>query len=63
MYLGAATLPFTYIPILVIANDRSYMGDLRNGRLANTLGTIYLLAVSTAAVAALPLLITTKAGA
>ncbi len=62
VYLGAATLPFTYIPILIIANDRRYMKDLTNGRLANGLGTIYLFVVSAAAAAAIPLLIATKAG-
>ncbi|MPZ72181.1 MAG: hypothetical protein GEU74_02955 [Nitriliruptorales bacterium] len=62
VYLGAATLPFTYIPILVIANDRQYLGDLANGRLANVLGVVYLLVVTVAALAALPLLISTKGG-
>jgi manganese transport protein len=63
VYLGAATLPFTYVPILVIANDRRYMGELINGRLANSLGVVYLVVVSAAALAAIPLLIITKAGA
>ncbi|MDQ3953940.1 MAG: Nramp family divalent metal transporter [Actinomycetota bacterium] len=62
VYLGAATLPFTYIPILVIANDRRYMKDLVNGRLANGLGVVYLFIVTAGALAALPLLIATKAG-
>lgn len=62
VYLGAATLPFTYIPILVIANDRRYMKDLVNGRLANALGLVYLFIVCAGALAALPLLIATKAG-
>ncbi|OKJ94500.1 hypothetical protein AMK26_32220 [Streptomyces sp. CB03234] len=63
VYLAAAVLPLTFLPILVIANDRRYLGDRVNGRVANTLGTIYLLAVTAGAVAALPLLIATKAGA
>lgn len=62
VYLGAATLPFTYIPILVIANDKRYLGDLVNGRLANLLGVVYLVVVTAAALAALPLLIATKGG-
>lgn len=62
VYLGAATLPFTFIPILIVANDRRYMADLTNGRLANFLGSIYVLVVAAAAIAALPLLIATKAG-
>ncbi len=63
VYLGAATLPFTFLPILVVANDRRYLGDLVNGRLANALGIVYLVLVSAAAVLALPLLIATKGGA
>jgi len=62
VYLGAAVLPLTYLPILVIANDRRYLGDRVNGRLANAVGTVYLLLVVAGALAALPLLIATKAG-
>ncbi|HVM09671.1 MAG TPA: divalent metal cation transporter [Acidimicrobiales bacterium] len=62
VYLGAATLPFTYVPILIVANDRNYLGDHVNGRLANGLGVIYLVVVTAAALAALPLLIITKGG-
>lgn len=62
VYLGAATLPLTYIPILVIANDRHYLGDLSNGRIANFFGVVYLVVVIAAGIAALPLLVATKAG-
>lgn len=62
VYLGAITLPFTFIPILVIANDDRYLGDLTNGNLANGVGLVYLAIVTAAAVAALPLLIATKGG-
>ncbi len=62
VYLGAATLPFTYIPILMVANDKRYMGDHVNGRLANFFGVIFLAIVTLSAIAALPLLITTKGG-
>ena len=62
VYLGAATLPFTYIPILIVANDRRYLGDQVNGRLSNGLGVVYLVVVTADALAALPLLIATKAG-
>src|SRR6476620_12587941 len=30
------------LPILVVANDRTYLGRHANGRLANTLGSVYL---------------------
>ena len=59
---SAVALPLTYFPILVVANDPSYMGKHANGRLANTLGAIFLLAVTLAAVAAIPLMLWTKAG-
>ena len=39
---SAMALPLTYFPILVVANDPDYMGEHVNGRLANTLGTVYL---------------------
>ena len=35
----AVALPLTYLPILVVANDRTYMGEHVNGRVANLLGT------------------------
>jgi manganese transport protein len=62
VYLGVLTLPLTWLPILVIANDRRYMGAEVNGRLANAVGVVYLVLVTVAAVAALPLLIATKGG-
>ena len=38
--LSAAALPLTYFPILVIANDPSYMGDEHtNGRFLNAIAT------------------------
>ena len=59
---SAVALPLTYFPILVVANDRSYMGEHVNRRLANTLGVVFLVAVTLAAVAAIPLMLWTKAG-
>lgn len=59
---SAVALPLTYFPILVVANDRDYMGEHTNGRLANFLGSIFLVVVCVAAAAALPLMIWTKMG-
>jgi Mn2+/Fe2+ NRAMP family transporter len=59
---SAVALPLTYFPILVVSNDPDYMGDRVNGHLANALGTIYLLLVCVAAVAALPLMVYTRMG-
>jgi Mn2+/Fe2+ NRAMP family transporter len=59
---SAIALPLTYFPILVVANDRTYMGEHVNGKLANGLGSLYLCVVVVAAVAAIPLMVVTKAG-
>jgi Mn2+/Fe2+ NRAMP family transporter len=59
---SAVALPLTYFPILVVANDPDYMGDNVNGRLANALGTVYLILILVAAVAAIPLMIWTRMG-
>jgi Mn2+/Fe2+ NRAMP family transporter len=59
---SAIALPLTYLPILVVANDKTYMGDHVNGRLANFFASIYLVLIMAAAVAAIPLMIITKAG-
>jgi manganese transport protein len=59
---SAVALPLTYFPILVVANDPVYMGDEVNGRLANGLGTVVLVMIAIAAVAAIPLMVLTAAG-
>lgn len=59
---SAVALPLTYLPILVVANDREYMGGRVNGRVMNFFGTIYLGIIVVASVAAIPLLIVTGAG-
>jgi Mn2+/Fe2+ NRAMP family transporter len=59
---SAVALPLTYLPILLVANDRQYMGDRVNGRLANGLGSIFLVIVLVASLAALPLMIWTRMG-
>ena len=55
-------LPLTYLPILVIANDRTYMGSKVNGKLANVLGIIYFIVILAIAVAAIPLMLITHGG-
>jgi Mn2+/Fe2+ NRAMP family transporter len=59
---SAVALPLTYFPILVVANDPDYMGEHVNGRLANTLGMVYLVVIAVAALAAVPLMIYTRMG-
>ncbi|MFC8492033.1 NRAMP family divalent metal transporter [Streptomyces sp. NPDC057235] len=62
LVFAAVALPLTYLPILVVANDPEYMGEARNGWFANLMGGVYLIVVLVAAVAAIPLMIATKAG-
>jgi manganese transport protein len=59
---SAVALPLTYIPILLVANDRNYMREYVNGRLANVLGLIYLVVIVVISLAAVPLLILTNVG-
>ncbi len=59
---SAVALPLTYFPILVVANDPDYMGQHVNGRVANTMGTVYLVVIAVAAVTAIPLMIWTRMG-
>lgn len=59
---SAIALPLTYLPILIVANDPEYMGDKTNGRLLNVFGSIYLVIIVVASVAAIPLMIVTGAG-
>nr|WP_246242747.1 divalent metal cation transporter [Flexivirga aerilata] len=61
--LGAAAIPLTFLPVLLIANDRDYLADQVNGRLANAFGVIFLAVVTVVSVVTLPLLFWTRAGA
>jgi Mn2+/Fe2+ NRAMP family transporter len=60
--LSAAALPLTYLPILVVANDRQFMGDKVNRRLSNAVGSVYLVLLVAVAIATIPLMIATRAG-
>jgi manganese transport protein len=59
---AAMALPLTYLPILIIANDPDYLRDRVNGRVRNFLGLTYLGLLLVASIAAIPLMIITKAG-
>jgi Mn2+/Fe2+ NRAMP family transporter len=61
--LAAAALPLTYFPILVVANDRDYMGDKVNSRPLNVVAFVYLVLLVAVAIATIPLMIITKGGA
>jgi Mn2+/Fe2+ NRAMP family transporter len=55
-------LPLTYLPLMLLANDRSYMGRHANKWLAKGLGWVYFAIVSAAAIAAIPLYLLTSGG-
>jgi Mn2+/Fe2+ NRAMP family transporter len=59
---SVVALPLTYIPILLVANDRAYMGRYGNGRVGNVFGVFYLVVLLVVAVAAIPLLIASNMG-
>ena len=55
-------LPLTYLPLLLLAGDKKYMGEHVNGPLAKSLGWLYFAIITAAAIAALPLYILTSGG-
>jgi Mn2+/Fe2+ NRAMP family transporter len=59
---SAIALPLTYIPILIVSNDRGYMGRFVNGRVSNALGLVFLVVILVASIAAIPLMIISGAG-
>ncbi|MEW1848133.1 Nramp family divalent metal transporter [Nonomuraea angiospora] len=62
LVFSAAALPLTYLPVLMISNDRDYMGDKVNGVFSNTLGTVFMILLVVVSIAAIPLMLATKAG-
>jgi manganese transport protein len=59
---AVVALPLTYLPILLIAGDRSFMGKHANGRFSAALGWIYFVVIVVLAIVAIPLLLMTNAG-
>jgi len=59
---SVVALPLTYIPILLVANDRAYMRSYANGVVANVFGVFYLVVVLVIALAAIPLLLLSNMG-
>lgn len=60
--LGAAAIPLTYFPVLVVANDRAAMGRHVNPRWLNALGVAFLVVMVAVSVVTVPLLFLTRAG-
>jgi Mn2+/Fe2+ NRAMP family transporter len=61
--LSVVALPMTYLPVLLIARDRTFMGEHANGKLAATLGWLYFAIILLVALAAIPLMLITDGGA
>jgi manganese transport protein len=59
---SVVALPLTYVPILLVANDRAYMGRHANGIVGNVFGIFYLVVVLVIAIAAIPLLVLSNMG-
>jgi len=59
---SVVALPLTYLPILLVANDKAYMGTHANGRLANVLGIGYFVIILAVSLSAIPLMILTNVG-
>jgi len=59
---AVVALPMTYLPVLLIAGDRSFMGTHANGPISRTLGWAYFALIIVLALAAVPLLLATNGG-
>ena len=59
---SVVVLPFTYFPVLVVAKDKTIMGEHANGPFANVLGWFYLVMITLTALAAIPLFLATHGG-
>lgn len=55
-------LPLSYLPLMLLANDKSYMREYANKWLAKILGWIFFVIVTVAAIAAIPLYVITSGG-
>ena len=59
---SVVALPLTYLPVLLIARDKVFMGEHANGIIANVLGWLYFVIILVVALAAVPLLLITQGG-
>jgi Mn2+/Fe2+ NRAMP family transporter len=55
-------LPLSYLPLMLLANDKSYMGDYANKWLAKGLGWFFFVIVTVTAIAAVPLYLLSSGG-
>ncbi|HEU5404170.1 MAG TPA: divalent metal cation transporter [Terriglobales bacterium] len=59
---GMVIMPLTYFPILKSAGDSNLMGKHANGKFYDVVGWIFLVMITVAAAAAIPLMILTHSG-
>ena len=59
---GMVIMPLTYYPILRVAADKKIMGKHVNSRFLTVTGAAFLILISAAAIAAIPLMIVTHGG-
>ncbi|MGH9735713.1 MAG: NRAMP family divalent metal transporter [Candidatus Acidiferrales bacterium] len=59
---GMVVMPLTYYPILRAASKKSVMGKHANTRFVTAVGTLFLVLITAAAIAAIPLMFLTKSG-
>jgi Mn2+/Fe2+ NRAMP family transporter len=55
-------MPITYYPILRAAADKTIMGKHVNSRVVTVVGTVFLVLIIVAAIAAIPLMVVTRGG-
>jgi Mn2+/Fe2+ NRAMP family transporter len=59
---GMVVMPFTYYPILRVAEDKNIMGVHVNSKTDTAVGWVFLVLITLAAAAALPLMALTHSG-
>jgi Mn2+/Fe2+ NRAMP family transporter len=62
MAVAGATLPFTFVPLLAVANDRAVVGDQHNNVAINVAAGAVLAILVVVALAAIPLLLLSGGG-
>lgn len=55
-------MPLIYYPILRVAADKGIMGEHANRRVVNIIAGIFLVLITIAAIAAIPLMLLTHSG-
>jgi Mn2+/Fe2+ NRAMP family transporter len=59
---GMVIMPFTYYPVLKVAADKNVMGKHVNSKFDTMIGVAFLVLITVAAIAAIPLMILTNSG-